>query len=434
MKSSQYFDNNKRGITCLNCGQPLRDDDNFCSECGQVNDTLPLSLKQFVSEFFAGFFSFDSRFFKTITPLLFKPGKVSREYIEGKRKKYANPFKLYLHTSIVFFLLMGLLNTISNYKNIDTTPVNDSALKDSIVNVRNSQGIENREMSFKDKYEARLDTIFLDTTYTNQFNSTSVSMHTKDSLYAMLHDVGMRIKFLDIESEEELLDDITIHMKRAHKLIVENTLKAYFMKHEIDYKNHSSANKLTIKMSDYNSMGSGFGKLIAFSRDNPKLSPVEALDSLGLQTTRFNFFQYQKAQHINKLLEDKDFRKSYFKSIVSKISIALFFLLPFFTLFFSLLYLRHRYNYTEHLVVVFNLQTVFFLVLIVGMILDKLLKTDLFISFLPLVFLLYFYKTLRNFYKQGRMKTISKFLILNMLYFLLAFIGFMLISFLTFIV
>ena len=81
MKSTTRFTKNKKGIVCLNCNQPISDNDNFCSNCGQVNDELPLSIKQFISEFFSGFFSFDTRFFKTFIPLLLQPGKVSKEYV-----------------------------------------------------------------------------------------------------------------------------------------------------------------------------------------------------------------------------------------------------------------------------------------------------------------------------------------------------------------
>ncbi|QCX40249.1 hypothetical protein FF125_18005 [Aureibaculum algae] len=47
MKSTTRFSKNKRGIECLNCKQPLSSQDNFCSNCGQVNDLQPLSVKQF---------------------------------------------------------------------------------------------------------------------------------------------------------------------------------------------------------------------------------------------------------------------------------------------------------------------------------------------------------------------------------------------------
>ena len=116
MKSTTRFTQNMRGIECLNCKQLISDNDNFCSNCGQVNDELPLSIKQFISEFFAGFFSFDSRFLKTFVPLLFKPGKVSKDYIEGKRRRYVNPFQLYLHVTILFFLVLGLFMAIEGYK------------------------------------------------------------------------------------------------------------------------------------------------------------------------------------------------------------------------------------------------------------------------------------------------------------------------------
>lgn len=92
---------------CLNCGKPLASDDVFCSYCGQKN-IEKLSFAGFIGQLINGFFSYDSRFWSTFVPLIFKPGLVSRNYIEGKRKRYVNPFQLYLQVSILFFLLLGL--------------------------------------------------------------------------------------------------------------------------------------------------------------------------------------------------------------------------------------------------------------------------------------------------------------------------------------
>ncbi len=118
MKSNTRFNKNKRGIECLNCYQPISHRDNFCSNCGQVNDTKPLSIKQYITELLGGFFAFDTRTLKTLKPLLLKPGKVTNAYIHGSRMKYVNPFQLYLHTSIIFFLITGLLMSIDNYDNM----------------------------------------------------------------------------------------------------------------------------------------------------------------------------------------------------------------------------------------------------------------------------------------------------------------------------
>jgi hypothetical protein len=120
--------------------------------------------------------------------------------------------------------------------------------------------------------------------------------------------------------------------------------------------------------------------------------------------------------------------------MVSKIAIALFFLLPVFTLFLSLLYFRHKRNYTEHLVFVFNIQTVFFLLLLFSIILNKIVNTDIgfIVTGFIFIFLFYLYKSLRNFYKQRRIKTIIKFMLLNFAYFFLAIIGGLITSFITF--
>src|SRR5210317_1181825 len=96
----------KKGLSCLNCGQPFRGDENFCSYCGQKNNINHLSFGLFLNNFFAGMFNYDSRFWKTFVPLLTMPGKVSRLYIDGKRVCFVNPFQLYLNVSIIFFLLL----------------------------------------------------------------------------------------------------------------------------------------------------------------------------------------------------------------------------------------------------------------------------------------------------------------------------------------
>ena len=55
----------------------------------------------------------DSRFMRTMKPLLFKPGRLTRDYMEGRRFRYAPPMRLYIFSSIVFFLLAALLSSDS---------------------------------------------------------------------------------------------------------------------------------------------------------------------------------------------------------------------------------------------------------------------------------------------------------------------------------
>ena len=70
---------------CLNCGFPFSGQENFCPECGQKNKGDQLTFGSFMNEVFNGFTSWDAKFWTTIIPLLIKPGKVSLDYVEGKR-------------------------------------------------------------------------------------------------------------------------------------------------------------------------------------------------------------------------------------------------------------------------------------------------------------------------------------------------------------
>jgi len=100
-----------RSNECLNCGQPLDLTDVYCSYCSQLNSTKQLSLKDFFSEFFNSIVSYDSRLRYTVSDLLFRPGRVTKNYSKGQRLKYANPFRFFLSVSIIYFLLNSLIST-----------------------------------------------------------------------------------------------------------------------------------------------------------------------------------------------------------------------------------------------------------------------------------------------------------------------------------
>ena len=116
MKSITRFTKNIRGNKCLNCEIDISEDDNFCSNCGQVNDLKKVSLKQYLAAYFDDFLSFDGRLLNTVVALIFKPGYVTKNYVEGRRISYVNPFRLYINITILFFLLIGLFSTIDEFK------------------------------------------------------------------------------------------------------------------------------------------------------------------------------------------------------------------------------------------------------------------------------------------------------------------------------
>jgi hypothetical protein len=93
--------------TCANCNALLSGP--YCSSCGQRADTQPHSLRHFLGEAAELLTHADSRVWATLWPLLARPGFLTREYFSGRRARYLQPFRLYLITSVLFFVLSALL-------------------------------------------------------------------------------------------------------------------------------------------------------------------------------------------------------------------------------------------------------------------------------------------------------------------------------------
>ncbi len=94
---------------CLNCGTGLRGP--FCYYCGQPDRNFLRFFPALLREFMEDFLELDSRFVRTMKPLLFKPGRLTRDYLEGRRFRYTPPMRLYLISSIAFFVIAAMLST-----------------------------------------------------------------------------------------------------------------------------------------------------------------------------------------------------------------------------------------------------------------------------------------------------------------------------------
>jgi len=92
---------------CLNCGTVLAGP--FCHYCGQPDKNLMRFFPVLLREMLADFLDFDSRFARTMKPLLFHPGRLTRDYLDGRRFRYTPPLRLYIFASMAFFLVAAML-------------------------------------------------------------------------------------------------------------------------------------------------------------------------------------------------------------------------------------------------------------------------------------------------------------------------------------
>lgn len=96
---------------CPNCGAPLQGA--YCFACGQPRKGTIRPLAGIVADFLDTVFNIDSRTWRTLGPLYFRPGKLSNEYFAGRRVRYVTPLRLYFFLSIVAFLV---ISAISNFE------------------------------------------------------------------------------------------------------------------------------------------------------------------------------------------------------------------------------------------------------------------------------------------------------------------------------
>ena len=77
----------------------------YCSKCGQRMQLRRLTMGALFHDVLHDLSDLDSRVWRTLIALLLKPGKLTNEFIAGRRTFYLPPFRLYLVLSLVFFLL-----------------------------------------------------------------------------------------------------------------------------------------------------------------------------------------------------------------------------------------------------------------------------------------------------------------------------------------
>jgi hypothetical protein len=93
---------------CLNCAAPLTGA--YCAHCGQKAH-INRSLKDFFQDLAQAIFNFEGKIWRTLPMLAWRPGDMTRRYIEGERARFVSPVALYLFS---VFLMFATLNFNGN--------------------------------------------------------------------------------------------------------------------------------------------------------------------------------------------------------------------------------------------------------------------------------------------------------------------------------
>ena len=97
----------RRRTPCRNCGAPAPGA--YCPACGQETRARLPTFAQFMREAAGRYVALDGRLWRTLGPLVFRPGFLTREYFAGRRRRYIRPARLFLVSSVLLFAALRIV-------------------------------------------------------------------------------------------------------------------------------------------------------------------------------------------------------------------------------------------------------------------------------------------------------------------------------------
>jgi hypothetical protein len=91
---------------CLNCGAELAG--SFCHRCGQKGH-VPRTLIALWHDLSHGVFHFEGKIWRTLPMLVWRPGELTRRYVEGERARFVSPIALFLFSVFLMFAIFSLV-------------------------------------------------------------------------------------------------------------------------------------------------------------------------------------------------------------------------------------------------------------------------------------------------------------------------------------
>lgn len=345
---------------CLNCN--ARVFGRYCHVCGQENIEPKESVGGLIVHYFNDITHFEGKFITSLRYLLFRPGFLSKAYEHGRRAAYMNPIRMYIFTSAFFFIIF-----FSMFK------VNDTEMEIGY------NKLQDRFRHTAADFNVGLISGDITVDGVNVGNINNMSQMNERLIDSLVKAAGLKAKI-----------DTTLLQEKKPELNIMNFGRHYSNVYEYD----SVQNSLPAEQKD------GWFKHL-LNRKGAALNNKYG-DRPGLAFARIT------------------------DVFLHKLPTILFVSLPLFAFILLLLYIRHRnYTYVNHVIFSVHYYIFCFLNFLSFFAADKLgeitnwgifgvIKVILFF-----LLLMYLYKAIRNYYMQGRIKTILKFSVLTFLFFIL---------------
>ena len=113
--------------SCANCGAALGGP--YCANCGQKGQ-VHRDLRALAHDFAHGVFHFEGKFWRTLPMLAWRPGELTRRYIDGERAKFVSPMSLFLFS---VFLMFAVVSNLAGQGGTAVSIASDASMTDSLA-------------------------------------------------------------------------------------------------------------------------------------------------------------------------------------------------------------------------------------------------------------------------------------------------------------
>lgn len=211
---------------CRNCHFPMRDSDEFCSKCGQEYTTGRYKLRHIINDFFTQVFWFDSKLYRTIPPLLFRPGFLTNAYFGGQHVRFFAPLRMFFFLSIIHFGLIAYV--VSQNPDGNSFNFGPNFGKDLKSKIELQKEIDSSLVQIKNQYpnedvHIALDSLREDLNFISDDDSITVS---NGSLLSIENGNRISVKEMQTMTAKELMDKYEVR-GFVNRLVYRQTIKFF---------------------------------------------------------------------------------------------------------------------------------------------------------------------------------------------------------------
>ena len=361
---------------CENCGTELRG--RYCSSCGQAAIDYHRSFRHVIVDVLDSFLNWDSKFIRTIGLLLWRPGSLTNQFVDGRRVRFLHPLRLYLLVSIVFFLCARLIPVSDPHttKAEDLPPEARALFEEKMAKLREEQ----KELPFPK--------------LTRDDKGPSVPLAPPPP---PAFDQNEPVVPRAIHAPEAAAEEASIPQSTATPSLAQANAELQSIAAALEKKKK------------------GPGPHLQFGND--KHEP----------NTPFETWLEQRIK--DRIGEHGTKVKLFVETLRSNLSTMMLFCVPLFAFILKILYIRQKRFYIEHLIYALNIHAFFYLAAILVVLISIGLhlwipgaRQVLLTIFLSLLVFVQVFLSIRRVYRQGWFMTIFKFGFGGLIYlFVLAF-------------